>query len=164
MKRQVLCFSVHRELLCWTNIFQDPGTLFSVKSSQECKKPLVLLILEPANKGSSGCLCLGSAQPTVLALHCVCAHIAECSWQEDDQTLQPEGKGDCTPSWDQGTSTNKWHSVDLVHSGHLHVWRNFSWSVRWVHPAQKNVYTCQVEKLWRLVTLVCYPCTGNEAG
>lgn len=40
----------------------------------------------------------------------------------------------------------------LVHSGHLHTWRNFSWSMHWFHPTQKNVHTCQEGRLSRRVT------------
>lgn len=71
MKRQLLDLSVHRELVCWTNTFQDIGTLFSVKSSQNSEKALGLLISELAIKSSCGYLWLGSPQLTVLAPHCM---------------------------------------------------------------------------------------------
>lgn len=131
MKRQVLCFSVHRKLLCWTNIFQ-PHSAVS-KAVKMAKKPRAYSFWTLLTRAVVD----ARAQPTVWAPHSVCAPFAEHSWEEDIQLLKPEGKGDCTPSWDQGTSTGEWHSVDLVHSGHLH----FSWSVCWIYPAQNNVHT-----------------------
>lgn len=109
--------------------------LCSVKSSQDGRKASGLLILEPANKSSCGCLCMTNCGSTTL---CVCTL---CWMQLERRYSASEARGQRGLHTFMGPGQehrhSEWHSVDLVHSGHLH----FSWSVCWIHPAQKNVHT-----------------------
>lgn len=165
VKRQLLCFSVHRKLLCWTNIFQDPGTLLSGKNSQDGKKKAWAYSFWSLLTWAAVDVCAWAAHNlycTVLAPHSVCSRC----WMQLERGCSnsaDRGQGGLHTFLGPGQEHRQgtvliWYTQGIC----THEEKFPGLRIEFIQP--RKMCTYWVEKLWKLVTLVCYPSTENEAG